>query len=221
MDIEIRFTCLQYYYLCTTSKIWDAADSAITIIKGQDSEMWLKASEKVDPELRAVQSIMSNVIITSMTCLLTCCLERHCRLSRRFRSRGVWWDCSGWGWPRVTWALDSLVFQEQQEEQLLVGCCCCYGNQLSRRQWGDRCSLGWRKGWWESTVGNGQLAQAWLLVTKQNWSIDWSIHPEKTKASCLYCPEGKVLHCEVCLRRKIIHFIVTGILRVHHSPTDI
>lgn len=116
--------------------------------------------------------------------LLTCSSGRCCRMSLCFVSQGVLRGCSGWSWSRVTWA-HSLVLQQ---EQLLLGCCCC-GKQLCRRQRGYRCSLGWRRGWWESTLGSGQDAQAWLLAIKQNWSIDWSIHPERTKTSHLFCPQ--------------------------------
>ena len=134
--------------------------------------------------------------------LLTCCPECRCHVS--FWSRGVWWGCSGWSQSRVAWA-HSLVLQEQQErqevqeeemqeqqEQLLPGRCCC-GNWLCRRQRGDRWSLGWRRGWWESTSGSDRDGWAWLKVRQEEyWSIDWSIHPEKT--NIYFAPQLIVLN---------------------------
>lgn len=96
--------------------------------------------------------------------ILTCCLERRpesrTRETRWFRlsSPGCRWSRLTWNDPPVMWELALPVFF-------------CWGNQLRRRQWGDRCSLGGNRGWQERTLGSGQDGRAWLRVKDSKISL--------------------------------------------------
>lgn len=143
--------------------------------------------------------------------LLTCCSERRCCVYRCFGGRSALWGCFDWSYLQVSKA-PSLLLEEQEEQQeeekeqeeLLLRCCCC-GKQHCRRQWVVRCSLGWRRGWWVSTLDSGQVAQAWLLEIPEKL-IYWLIHSSmKEKKTFILSLKESLFHC-LLWHKIILHF---------------